>query len=76
MEIELSGHTDNQGSERLNKILSQDRVNEVINYIVAQGIERTRLSGTGHGGATPIASNETEDTRKLNRRVEFTIVKK
>jgi outer membrane protein OmpA-like peptidoglycan-associated protein len=76
MAIELSGHTDNQGNERLNKILSQDRVNEVIDYLIAQGIERTRLSGIGYGGATPIASNESEETRKLNRRVEFTIVKK
>jgi len=76
MEIELSGHTDNQGSERLNIILSQQRVDEVINYLVAHGIDKGRLSGKGYGGSIPVASNELEETRKLNRRVEFTIVKK
>ena len=76
IEIELSGHTDNQGSERLNKILSQQRVDEVINYLIAHGTEKRRLNGKGYGGSIPVASNESEETRKLNRRVEFTIVKK
>ena len=76
MEIELSGHTDNQGSERQNNILSQQRVDEVINYWVVHGTEKRRLSGKGYGGSIPVASNESEETRKLNRRVEFTILKK
>ncbi len=76
MEIELSGHTDNQGNERLNKILSQDRVNEVLDYLSSNGIDKKRLSGTGYGGERPIASNESEETRRFNRRVEFTITKK
>lgn len=74
MEIQLSGHTDNQGSERLNKILSQQRVDEVIFYLESHGINKKRLSGKGLGGSQPIASNESEETRKLNRRVEFTII--
>jgi outer membrane protein OmpA-like peptidoglycan-associated protein len=76
MEIALSGHTDNQGSARLNLELSEDRVNTVILYLVGNGIARNRLSGKGYGGTKPIASNRSETTRKLNRRVEFTIVKK
>jgi outer membrane protein OmpA-like peptidoglycan-associated protein len=76
MEIALSGHTDNQGSARLNLELSQDRVETVILYLVGKGVPRNRLSGKGYGGTKPIASNRSEQTRKLNRRVEFTIVKK
>ena len=76
MEIELSGHTDNQGSAKLNLELSEDRVDTVILYLVGNGIARNRLSGKGYGGTKPIASNRSEATRKLNRRVEFTIVKK
>lgn len=76
MEIELSGHTDNQGSAKLNIELSEDRVETVILYLVGNGISRNRLSGKGYGGTRPIASNRSEETRKLNRRVEFTIVKK
>ncbi len=76
MEIALSGHTDNQGSAKLNLKLSQDRVETVLLYLVGKGIPRNRLSGRGYGGTRPIASNKSETTRKLNRRVEFTIVKK
>lgn len=76
MEIALSGHTDNQGSSKLNLELSQDRVETVILYLVGEGIARNRLSGKGYGGTKPIANNRSEETRKLNRRVEFTIVKK
>jgi len=76
MEIELSGHTDNQGSAKLNLELSEDRVDTVILYLVGKGIDRNRLSGKGFGGTRPIASNSGEETRKLNRRVEFTIIKK
>ena len=73
--IELQGHTDNQGSGKLNLELSQKRVDVVKAYLVEQGIESLRISGKGFGGTRPIASNASEETRKLNRRVEFTIVK-
>jgi len=75
MEIELSGHTDNQGDPRLNLRLSQDRVEKVKEYLVSKGIQPGRISGKGYGGARPIASNASETTRKLNRRVEFKIIK-
>ena len=76
VEILIGGHTDNQGDPGLNVKLSEDRVNEVKKYLVSKGIDPKRLSTKGFGGAEPIASNEQEETRRFNRRVEFTITKK
>jgi outer membrane protein OmpA-like peptidoglycan-associated protein len=59
----------------LNKELSEKRVETIKNYLVSKGIAADRITGKGMGGTKPVASNATEDTRKLNRRVEFTIVK-
>ncbi len=73
--IELGGHTDNKGSGKLNLQLSQQRVDMVISYLKDQGINAERLVGKGYGGTRPIASNANEESRKLNRRVEFTILK-
>ncbi|NJN41158.1 MAG: OmpA family protein [Flammeovirgaceae bacterium] len=75
VEIDLAGHTDNRGIHSHNVRLSQDRVNKVKRYLVDNGIESKRISGKGYGGIKPIASNDAEVTRQLNRRVEFTIVK-
>ncbi|RYU78405.1 OmpA family protein [Hymenobacter persicinus] len=76
VEIKLEGHTDNQGDPLLNVKLSLDRVNEVKKYLVSKGIAGTRITTEGFGGSKPIASNDQEETRKLNRRVEFRITKK
>lgn len=73
--IDLSGHTDNRGVHSHNVRLSQQRVNKVKDYLVSKGIASRRISGKGYGGTKPIASNDTEDSRMLNRRVEFTIKK-
>jgi OmpA-OmpF porin, OOP family len=75
VKIELLGHTDNRGIPSQNVKLSQGRVDRVKDYLISKGIEAKRISGKGYGGNKPIASNDTEDTRKLNRRVEFTIRK-
>jgi outer membrane protein OmpA-like peptidoglycan-associated protein len=75
IKIELSGHTDNQGSAKLNLELSKERVAVVENYLVAKGVDKSRIKGKGYGGTKPIASNASEETRKLNRRVEFKITK-
>ncbi|WMN10869.1 OmpA family protein [Marivirga salinae] len=75
IEIELSGHTDNTGSAKLNIELSQKRSDRIKEYLVEKGINSKRLQSKGYGGARPIASNKSEATRKLNRRVEFTIIK-
>jgi OmpA-OmpF porin, OOP family len=73
--IDLSGHTDNRGVHSHNVRLSQQRVNKVKDYLVSKGIAGKRIVGKGYGGTKPIASNETEESRMLNRRVEFTIKK-
>jgi OmpA-OmpF porin, OOP family len=75
VEIEISGHTDNQGDPKLNVELSENRVKSTTDYLVSKGIEKNRIKGKGHGGSKPLASNLKEETRKLNRRVEMTIIK-
>ena len=74
MLILLKGFTDNLGVAGRNLRLSQARVEVVKSYLEDQGIKKNRIKGIGYGGQFPIASNETEETRRLNRRVEFEIV--
>ena len=76
MEILLEGHTDNQGDWNANLLLSKQRVEEVQKYLVRQGISKSRIQIQGFGSTRPLASNNSEEKRKLNRRVEFTIIKK
>lgn len=75
VKIELHGHTDGRGVHADNVKLSQQRVNKVKAYLVSKGIEGRRISGKGFGGSKPIASNDTEESRRMNRRVEFVIRK-
>jgi OOP family OmpA-OmpF porin len=75
VEILLEGHTDNQGRHDLNMKLSRERTNVVKAYIVSKGIEDRRIATKGYGGTRPIADNDSEDSRALNRRVEFKITK-
>lgn len=75
VEILLTGHTDNQGRHDLNMRLSRERVEVVKKYLVDKGIKENRITSKGLGGTKPIADNEAEETRALNRRVEFTITK-
>ncbi|MBP9924588.1 MAG: OmpA family protein [Cyclobacteriaceae bacterium] len=73
--IELEGHTDNRGDEKKNLELSQQRVDKIKSYLVSKGISQRRIKGKGYGGTRPIATNDSEEARKLNRRVEFRILK-
>jgi outer membrane protein OmpA-like peptidoglycan-associated protein len=75
MEILLEGHTDNQGDTQKNIKLSEDRVQKVKEYLTSQGIADSRIQTKAWGPAKPIASNQTEQSRQKNRRVEFTILK-
>ena len=75
VEIELGGHTDNRGDAKKNLILSQQRVEKIKSYLVSAGISPRRIKGKGFGGTKPIATNDSEQARKLNRRVEFVILK-
>jgi OmpA-OmpF porin, OOP family len=75
VEIALAGHTDNRGVSVHNVRLSQERVDNVKKYLVDKGISPRRITGKGYGGIKPIADNNAEETRKLNRRVEFSITR-
>jgi len=75
LEIQINGHTDNVGNAFLNQELSEERVKVVMEYLTDKGIDRKRFSGKGFGGSQPVAPNDTEENRRLNRRVEFTILK-
>jgi outer membrane protein OmpA-like peptidoglycan-associated protein/tetratricopeptide (TPR) repeat protein len=74
MKIEISGHTDNTGSEVINAKLSNDRAKAVVEYLVQKGIDRTRLTYKGLGSTQPITNNSTPEGRAKNRRVEFKIL--
>jgi outer membrane protein OmpA-like peptidoglycan-associated protein len=76
VEIELSGHTDNIGSDEYNLNLSQKRADAVKAYIVSKGIDTKRMTSKGYGKSKPIATNMTDAGREQNRRVEFTVTKK
>ena len=75
VEIELAGHTDNQGDFDENLRLSKQRVDVVKEYLVKNGIAANRISTRGYGPTRPIANNNKEVTRQLNRRVEMTVMK-
>ena len=75
LQIELGGHTDNQGSSAANLKLSEARALEIMNYLIANGIDKKRLEFKGYGGTKPIASNAGAESRQLNRRVEIRILK-
>lgn len=74
MKIELSGHTDNQGSAAYNNRLSYGRAKAVVDYLISKGVNSNRLIAKGYGFTKPIASNETEEGRQLNRRTELKIL--
>lgn len=70
----LEGHTDNQGDWNDNLKLSLERVENVKAYLVSKGVDAGRIQTKGWGGSKPLANNLLEDTRKNNRRVEFTLI--
>ena len=71
--VEIVGHTDSTGSNDLNMRLSRDRAQSVASYLVNQGISGARISATGAGPSQPIASNNSEQGRAQNRRVEINL---
>lgn len=72
--VEIAGHTDNVGVEEDNIKLSEERATAVFNYLEKSGISKERMYAKGYGEAFPVASNESSDTRKENRRTELIIV--
>lgn len=75
MEIEITGHTDDVGDDNKNLELSSERAESVVQWLIDNGVATIRLSSKGYGETKPKASNDTEEGKQLNRRVEFTITK-
>jgi OmpA-OmpF porin, OOP family len=73
-QVRVEGHTDNRGAKGLNLTLSRNRAAAVVQWLVAQGIEKKRLTSQGLGQTKPIDTNDTDAGRQNNRRVEFHIV--
>lgn len=71
--VSIEGHTDSQGSDAYNQKLSEQRAKAVLDYLVGKGIDAKRLTSKGLGESKPIASNDTEEGKEQNRRVEFII---
>jgi OmpA-OmpF porin, OOP family len=71
----MSAHTDSYGSDDYNFKLSDNRAKSVREYIVSKGIAESRITSQGYGETKPVATNETDEGRQLNRRVEFKILK-
>lgn len=74
MRIEISGHTDAKGSESYNLRLSESRAKAVTDYLISKGVSEKRLQYKGYGKSKPIDTNDTEEGRANNRRVEFKVL--
>jgi len=71
--LNVVGHTDSRGDEAYNQKLSERRADAVVDYLVSKGVSRSSLSSSGKGESEPMASNDTEDGRAQNRRVELVV---
>jgi outer membrane protein OmpA-like peptidoglycan-associated protein len=74
IDVSVDGHTDSIGTEAYNQRLSERRAQSVVDYLVRGGIARSRLNPVGEGESDPVASNDTEEGRAQNRRVELNIL--
>ncbi|MCP4873857.1 MAG: OmpA family protein [Gammaproteobacteria bacterium] len=72
--IVSAGHTDSKGSEEYNQALSERRADSVAQYLLSKGIIEARVEGVGFGEDTPIADNSSAEGRRLNRRVELSLI--
>ncbi len=74
--VEISGHTDSRGKPKYNQTLSEKRAAAVVARLVERGCDRSMLVARGYGSTKPIATNDTDEGRALNRRVEFRFIEK
>ncbi len=72
--IEVGGHTDSVGSDEDNRVLSEKRAESVVNYLLSKGLEANRLKWKGYGETMPIAGNDSDEGRALNRRTEIKVI--
>jgi len=71
--IEIAGHTDADGDDALNQTLSEKRAQAVADYLIKAGLPADRFTATGYGSTQPIASNDTDEGKAQNRRIEFVV---
>ncbi|MGW9687103.1 OmpA family protein [Flagellimonas sp. 2504JD1-5] len=71
LKVDISGHTDDLGSEEYNDVLSKQRAKTVANYLIGLGLKRDRITSNGYGNKIPLDSTLTDKARRKNRRVEF-----
>jgi len=73
VEVRVEGHTDSIGTEEYNQKLSQERAQSVVDYLVSNGVNGNNLIPVGMGETSPVANNDTDAGRALNRRVDFVV---
>ena len=76
VKIEIAGHTDSKGSDEYNLALSDGRAGAVRAYLLENWIEPDRVTSNGYGESKPVDTNETDEGRQRNRRVEFTVLER
>ena len=74
LKVEIGGHTDGRGDEGYNQSLSERRAQSVRDYLAGQGVDAARLAAVGYGEAQPVDTNETDEGREKNRRVELKVL--
>jgi outer membrane protein OmpA-like peptidoglycan-associated protein len=74
LQVQIIGHTDNIGKENDNQLLSSQRAKVVVDYLIGKKISAERLASKGLGAQVPLADNQTEQGRALNRRTEMLII--
>jgi OmpA-OmpF porin, OOP family len=72
--VEIAGHTDNVGKEADNIKLSRERADAIRNYVIKKGIQPVRVTAKGYGASEPVADNDTDEGRQMNRRTEVRIL--
>jgi OOP family OmpA-OmpF porin len=75
LKMEIGGHTDSQGREEMNRQLSLERARAVLNELRLRRVLTSTIEAKGYGETTPIADNDTEEGREINRRIEFRIIR-
>jgi OmpA-OmpF porin, OOP family len=74
LKVEISGHTDNSGTEIYNQQLSEKRAQSVAEYLITHEISKQRIITKGYGSQQPISVNDSEQNKQQNRRIEFKIL--
>ncbi len=75
-DVVVAGHSDSVGDDNINLDLSQRRAQSVMNYLISQGINAQRMNAVGYGESEPITSNDTQEGRAINRRIELAVIRR